>query len=74
MKKQQKNTTNNEPKVPTSGIPVHGAWGVALLFVVASIAFSTYMVYFGTDDVISKALLVPQALFAAAFLLIKAAK
>lgn len=57
-----------------SGIPVNGIWGILVLFVVASIAFSTYMVYFGTDSLVNKIMLVPQVIFAATFLLIKAAK
>jgi hypothetical protein len=35
-----------------------------LLLVVSSIAFSSYIVYFGTTDVIAKAMLVPQIVFA----------
>jgi hypothetical protein len=38
---------------------------LAMLFVVGSIAFSTYVVYFGTTSMTAKVMLVPQALFAA---------
>lgn len=38
--------------------------GIVELFTVASIGFSTYVVYFGTTGVTPKLLLVPQAVWA----------
>lgn len=54
------NTKNNTPN--TKGFNWVGA---LLLFVIMSIAYSTYVVYFGTTGWIPKIMLVPQALFAA---------
>lgn len=39
--------------------------GIAMLFVLASIVFSTFVVYTGTTGIEYKVLLIPQALFAA---------
>jgi hypothetical protein len=39
--------------------------GIAMLFVLASIIFSTFVVYTGTTGIEYKVLLIPQALFAA---------
>lgn len=36
-----------------------------MLFVVGSIAFSSYMVYFGSDNLMAKIMIAPQVLFAA---------
>lgn len=41
-----------------------GVVGILLLFVVASIGYSTYVVYFGTEGVAPKLMLIPQAVFA----------
>ena len=38
--------------------------GIAMLFVILSIAFSSYVVIMGVDDMLPKALLIPQVLFA----------
>lgn len=38
--------------------------GVAMLFVVASIAFMSVIIYMGTDDLTSKALTAPAVAFA----------
>lgn len=40
------------------------AW-FGMLFVIVSIAFSSYMVYFGSDSIVAKAMLAPQVIFAA---------
>lgn len=40
------------------------AW-TGMLFVVLSIGFSSYMVYFGSDNLIAKVMLIPQVAFAA---------
>lgn len=40
------------------------AW-IGMLFVVLSIGFSSYMVYFGTDNIVAKVMLIPQVAFAA---------
>lgn len=49
------------------------AW-FGMLLVVASIIFSSYIVFFGTHDLVSKALLVPQMLFATGVLIYKFVK
>lgn len=38
---------------------------VLMLFVLISIAFSSYMVYFGSDSMVAKLMLIPQVGFAA---------
>lgn len=45
--------------------------GIAQLFVIASICYSTYVVALGTSGWIPKAMLVPQALWAALLLIQK---
>lgn len=40
------------------------AW-LGMLFVIGSIAFSSYMVYFGTDNAVAKLIILPQVIFAA---------
>lgn len=67
MAKKDKSTNTN-------GLPVTGVAGLAILFVCISIAYANYMVYFGTDDFVSKLMLLPSTLFVAAFLLYKAVK
>lgn len=42
---------------------------VYMVFVLVSIAFSTYMVYFGSERTADKIMLAPQALFAAGLLI-----
>ena len=52
-------TKNNKPK--------WHAWAwAAMLFVLASIAFSSYMVYFGSDNLAAKLAILPQVVFAGA--------
>lgn len=45
-----------------------------MLFVLLSIGFSSYMVYFGTDNLIAKVMLIPQVAFAAIVAIYKFAK
>ena len=68
-----KKITSN-PGVGKSAIPTNGIWGVLLLFVLASIAYSTYMVCLGTDGDIPKLMVIPQAAFAVLIALYKFAK
>lgn len=56
-----KNNTKTEKKSKDFS----AMYGLLMLFVVASIAFSTYVVYAGTIGIVPKVMLVPQALFAA---------
>ncbi len=49
------------------------AW-FAMLLVVGSIIFSSYIVYFGTTDIMAKALLIPQIAFAVGVLIYKFVK
>jgi hypothetical protein len=49
------------------------AW-FTMLLVVGSIAFSSYIVYFGTTDLVAKIMLVPQITFALGVLVYKFTK
>ena len=60
-----KNKTNEVPKVKKNRNINVKATGIAMLFVLASIVFSTFVVYTGTTGIEYKVLLIPQALFAA---------
>lgn len=60
--RSSKNNTNKVEKQPKD---FSKALNLLLLLVVLSIAFSTYVVYFGTTSMTAKIMLVPQALFAA---------
>lgn len=69
------NKDSKEVKVTkTGGVPMHGIWGIALLFVCASIGYANYVVFFGTEGLVPKLMLVPSSLFVTAFLVLKAAK
>lgn len=57
-----------------TGIPVHKGWGILMLFVMASIVYANYVVFFGTEGLIPKLMLIPSTLFVAGFLVYKAAK
>ena len=65
MTKQNNNTKKSK------GLPLTGIMGVATLFVVVSIAYSTFVVATGTDGLAPKLMLVPQALFASVVLVRK---
>ena len=43
----------------------HTVVWLGMLFVVLSIGFSSYMVYFGSDNMLAKIMLIPQVAFAA---------
>jgi hypothetical protein len=73
------NKTEQAPAKPakknnTQGIPVHGVMGLALLFVVASIVYANYVVFFGTQGLIPKLMLIPSSIFVLAFLVHKSVK
>lgn len=61
MKKHE--STGNQPA--RQCLPLHGAFGIMGLFVVASIAYSTYVIIAGTDGYVPIAMVAPQATFAA---------
>ncbi len=61
-------------KSVNTGMPIHKGWGIAILFVCASIAYANYVVFFGTTGMIPKIMLIPSTIFVAVFLVIKAAK
>lgn len=69
--KESKETKNIKS---TTGVPVHGIWGIAILFVCVSIGYANYVVFFGTQGLVPKIMLVPSTLFVTAFLILKAAK
>lgn len=56
------------------GIPVSGVAGILLLFVVVSIAYANYVVYFGTEGWLPKLMLIPSTVFVGVFLFYKAYK
>jgi hypothetical protein len=70
MSKKDKSKDESTARKPHS-IPVGGYWGILMAFVVLSIAYSTYVVAFGTIGLTPKLMLAPQAIFAAVVLLYK---
>ena len=55
-------TKSTEPKAPRNYSKVTG---VAMLLVIASIAFSSYIVIMGVEQLVPKLMLAPQIMFAA---------
>ena len=45
-------------------LPLSGIWGILVLFVVASISYTSYVVIAGTQGLVPKLMVIPQALFA----------
>ena len=74
MAKNKKTNKDTSAPEPVKGLPVHGLYGVALLFVSVSIGYANYVVYFGTEGTMPKIMLVPSTLAVAAFLVYKALK
>lgn len=77
LKTTMKNTKTNEAAAPktkaaknTKGMR-NAIIGLLLLMVVTSIAYSSYVVWFGTTGVVPKIMLAPQMIFAAAVLIWK---
>lgn len=62
---------NTEPKAPKDYTRIIG---VLQLFVLISISYSTYVVFLGTTGYAPKAMLIPQAIFAAYLAVIKFTK
>ena len=58
----------------SKGMPVSGLAGIYLLFVSVSIAYANYIVFFGTEGLLPKLMLIPSTLFVGAFLFYKAFK
>lgn len=69
-KKLVKDTTANVQPVKQC-LPIYGLWGILLLFVFGSVAYSTYMVAVGTTGIVPKVMLVPQATFAIILAILK---
>ena len=62
-------------KKEVKSIPkTNGIVGLALLFVSVSIVYANYIVFFGTNDPISKIMLIPSTVFVLTFLVHKAVK
>ncbi len=55
-------------------LPLHSGYGILMLFVIASIAYSTYMVALGTQGIVPKVMLVPQVSFSIIVALYKFSK
>lgn len=66
----KKNTNTNETAAPkqtkNKGKKGNGILGMLMLLVVLSIAYSSYVVWFGTTGLVPKIMLAPQMTFAAA--------
>lgn len=58
MSKEKTNTPKKSRNIKADTI------GILQLFVLASIAYSTYVVFLGTDGIAPKVMLIPQALWA----------
>lgn len=68
MTKQTK--TTKEVKTPKKSKNIkQGIMGIMQLIIVASVAYSSMVIILGTDGYIGKALIVPQALWAACTLI-----
>ena len=70
---KQKNTEGAAPKkaAKITNNKANGIIGLLMLLVVLSIAYSTYVVWFGTTGLTAKILLAPQLVFAAVILIKK---
>lgn len=60
--------------IKRSGLPTHGIFGLLLMFAAVSTLVADYFVFFGTDSIVIKALLIPNLLAVAIFFVIKAVK
>lgn len=60
--------------IKRTGIPTHGIFGLMLMFAAVSTLVADYFVFFGTDDVVIKAMLIPNLLAVGTFFVIKAVK
>lgn len=58
-----KNKTNEAPKAKKNRNINIKVTGIAMLFVLASITYSTYVVAMGTTGMIPKVMLIPQAIW-----------
>ena len=65
----QKNNTNRPPKFKRTIAGLIVLWVVCLI-VIASVGFSSYMVYYGTDDSTAKMLILPQVIAAVSGLVV----
>lgn len=75
MKKRENKKNNVTPVEQVKQcLPLYGIFGILMLFVIASIAYSTYMVALGTQGLVPKIMLVPQVTFAVIVALYKFSK
>lgn len=77
MKAAAKKSTKEPaaPKAPyTVGQALGGIGGIIMAFVIASIGYSTFIVYMGTSGLTPKLMLIPQAVFAGLVVLYKFGK
>jgi hypothetical protein len=65
--------TASRPSINTKSL-LNSLSGIALLFVCVSIGYANYVVFFGTNDLVSKIMLIPSSLFVLVFLVHKAVK
>lgn len=61
-----KKNTKSESSTVERGhcLPLGGKYGIAMAFVIVSIAFSTFLIVDGTIGYVPKVLVLPQAIFA----------
>lgn len=71
FKKNKTNETAAPKQSKTKGNKRNGIIGMLLLLVVMSVAYSSYVVWFGTTGLVPKIMLAPQMIFAAAVLVWK---
>lgn len=74
MAKKDKASEPTTTPIKRSGLPTHGVFGLLLMFAAVSTLVADYFVFFGTDSVVIKALLIPNLLAVAIFFVIKAVK
>lgn len=76
MSKEDKTTTKPKASVTNvrKGVPIHGLWGILALIVAVSVMYANYRVFFGTDDILSRVMLLPSTLAVVSFLVYKALK
>ena len=71
LKKQTTEAAAPKKAAKNSNNKANGIIGLLMLLVVLSIAYSTYVVWFGTTGLVPKVMLAPQIVFAAVILIKK---
>lgn len=66
-----KTKTTKQPKTNKQALPVHGLWGIALLFVIVSIIYMATVIVLGTEGLYPKVATAPAVLFSVLVLFYK---